>query len=578
MFLKEIYSEPEGLFDKVLFKKGINIISGKQEKEGNKKASLNSIGKSTLISLIDFCLLSNFDKRHKLYKAKEFMDQYKIVLKITINNEKYIIKRSTANPADIIFTKEGCEEEVKKIDDVKRILYKKIFFDSNYKGISNDKWFRKFIPLLIRNEKNGFDNPIQYITEMKRREATIYLLMLMGINNKLAIDNCDFLAELEKKKKDLDGITEAIKDQYGDIESINNQLDKLSEEIKKAESSKDKFQLKANYEQEELEANELTKKIKKLLLENNSLKNLIEEYKGSYELDIDVDIRKISCIYEELNKELGIVLKKTLEDAKNFKDNLIESRRNFIKNKINETGERIERNKEEIYKLDIERSKIFNFLENKKAIEDLTGLFDIISEKKQIYDDLRGKISLIEDMNKSYLSQQTKYAQLQEDINEFLKGIKIQISEIRLIYNNIYDRLYSSDEKEGFFDIIYDKGKKSKIYIIASSKDADGYGKNKGCILVYDLTLLFNIIKQNLHYPKFWIHDGIFNGIYKNQFVSAMNLLNEKSAELDFQYILTLNEDDEIIADEKFGKLDFKIEDHIIAEYTNKKKIFKRDF
>ena len=238
------------------------------------------------------------------------------------------------------------------------------------------------------------------------------------------------------------------------------------------------------------------------------------------------------------------------------------------------------KNSLKIKSFDLERANIFNFLENKKAIGDLNELFNLISDKKQVYDDLKSKISLIEDLNKSYLNKKTQYSKLQEEINEFIKAIKTNISSLREIYTEIYDSLYHSENKEGFFDIVFDKNKKSKIYIVASSQDADGFGKGRGCILVYDLMLLFNIVKNKINNPHFWIHDGVFNGVYKNQFVSAMNLLNKKAAELEFQYIITLNEDEEIIADKKFGKLEFDIKDNVIAEYTNetKGKIFKREF
>ena len=59
-----------------------------------------------------------------------------------------------------------------------------------------------------------------------------------------------------------------------------------------------------------------------------------------------------------------------------------------------------------------------------------------------------------------------------------------------------------------------------------------------------------------------------------------MNLLNNKSSNVNFQYIIPLNEDDESLTDEKFGKLDFDIKEHIIATYTNKTKdkIFGREY
>lgn len=578
IFLKEIYSEPSGLFNNVKFKKGINVIYGKQV--GDQKPSLNSIGKSTLISLIDFCLLSDFDKEHKLYKAKEFLDNYKIVLKIEDKGDDLIIKRSSKNSKRVFLTEGGNKEVEMDLEDAKSILYKKMFAPQEYSGVSEGKWFRSIIPLFIRNEKNGFLDTIEYIPEVRRHTSTRYHLMLMGIDNTLSNTNLEYIKELKKKEGDLESIKKIVEDQYGDVESINNQADKLKKEIEIAEESKRKFQLNATYEQEQDKANELTQKIKSIILENNHLRDLLEGYKESYKLEIDIDTKKISSMYEEIDENLSLELKKTLDEALEFKNQLIESRKNFIKDKLKEIEKELEENASKIKSLDLERANIFNFLEDKRAIGDLTELFNLISDKRQTYDDLKSKISLIEELNKSYLNKKTQYAKLQEEINEFIKSINEKISSLREIYTEIYDNLYNPENKKGFFDIIFDKKKKSKMYIIANSKDADGFGKGRGCILVYDLMLLFNIIKNKLPYPSFWIHDGIFNGVYKNQFVSAMNLLNKKTAEFEFQYITALNEDEEIIADEKFGKLDFDIKENIIVTYTNQTegKIFKREF
>ena len=92
----------------------------------------------------------------------------------------------------------------------------------------------------------------------------------------------------------------------------------------------------------------------------HSLRDLLDNYKDSYRLDIDVNPKKISSVYGEINKELGLVLKKTLSQAVDFKNKLIESRKNFIKSKIEETEETLIKNSNEIAKLDLERSKIFD--------------------------------------------------------------------------------------------------------------------------------------------------------------------------------------------------------------------------
>lgn len=580
MHLEKIYSEPKNLFEEVEFKPGINVIYGKQVEEGNKKTSLNSIGKSTLIDLINFCLLSDFSKKSKLYKGKDFLDKYCIVLEINIEDKIYKIKRSTNNPKKVFIGQEGESGQEETLDNAKRILYNKMFKNSNYSGISDSSWFRQVINFFIRDEKTGFESPIIYYKNGKEEILNSYHLMLMDIDNTLSLKNKEVREELGKTKLELEGTEKIIEREYGNLDSINSKIDTLSKEIKTLENSKEKFKLNESYKEQEEVVNRMTQEIKKIILENNTLKNNLENYKQSYKLKVDIDTRKISSIYTELNEELGITLKKTLDQAIDFKNNLISSRKDFIGKKVIDIKNKIEINLEKIKELDLKRSEIFRFLENKKAIEDLTELFNVLALKKQSYEDLKSKINLIESLNKNYLENKTKYSKLMEKINLFLTSNKEEISSLRELYNEIYQNLYSIKEGDGFFDIRFNSKKDSKIAIVASSRDGDGFGKNKGCIIAYDLMVLFNIINKRLSYPYFLVHDGAFTGVYKSQFISTMNLLNNKSSNVNFQYIIPLNEDDESLTDEKFGKLDFDIKEHIIATYTNKTKdkIFGREY
>src|SRR3989339_657336 len=90
------------------FKNGINYIFGKKDID-NPSESLNGIGKSLLLDLIDFCLISSFRKidTPRLFEAKEFLSDFKIVLEFRVNNIDYIIKRSVDSPNKIEFGQKG---------------------------------------------------------------------------------------------------------------------------------------------------------------------------------------------------------------------------------------------------------------------------------------------------------------------------------------------------------------------------------------------------------------------------------------------------------------------------------------
>jgi len=582
VILKKIYSKPLGLFKEVEFKKGLNFVLGIPKKEkGVDKISLNSIGKSTLITLIDFCLLSSFNKAHGLYSAKSFLDKYKIVLELEIKGKLVKIERGTDLPDKIsIFESSGESFESIEIEVARKILFEMFFANSNYKGIQENTWLRSIIPIFLRDEHEGYTNPIQYLKQVNEMTSNIYHLMLLDIDNTLSISNKKILEEIKKKKEDINGIEKILIEEYKDIGAINSKLDKLEKEIEVLNSIMETIDLEETYKSQEEEADKLTEKIKSIILKNGILKNQLGNYKKSHELKIDIDTNKIKKIYGELNEELGIKLSKTLNEAIDYKHKLLNSRKNFIQKKMIEIEKKIELNNSVKEKLKQEQKRIISFLEEKKVFSDVKKSFKILNEKEKEYGTLKGKISLLETLKQALLRLDVNYSELLEQINNFIVKQQNEIGEIRRIYTEIYEKLYPK-EGEGFFDIIFSKGKDSKISIRASSKDARGFGKNRGCILVYDLTILFNILLKDLPFPRFWIHDGVFYGVYKNQLMDTLKLIKEKFEENEnFQYIVTLNLDEQGRVKSDIKKMGINIDKCMVASYSNlsNEKIFGRDF
>jgi uncharacterized protein YydD (DUF2326 family) len=104
-------------------------------------------------------------------------------------------------------------------------------------------------------------------------------------------------------------------------------------------------------------------------------------------------------------------------------------------------------------------------------------------------------------------------------------------------------------------------------------------GRNQGRVLVYDLSVLF--FNLDRIFPKFLVHDGIFDGVDKAHFVALYEYIeNQKQSGKRFQYIITLNEEGNLT--EKFGPTDKvsteKIETEAVLVLTPTKKLFNKPF
>lgn len=586
VILKKLYSNPSGLFDTVVFNEGINVIYGRYSDKAGKRDSLNSVGKTSLVNLINFCLLSSFDSRSKLYGAGSITSGYLIALDLEIENETYTIQRSTETPRKAYFGVTGGLLDSYKIEELKVILCNKFFGDQSYPGMFSDKWFRKLISFFMRDEKVGYDkDPIIYMPEMSKLESVQHNLFLLGIDNCLAFYNYRLKTELKEKSKTIKEVKSLICNNYNieDIEDVNATISKQQREIEQLEKNVQIYRLDQNYKTVEEEANDLTSKIKQLVFSNFADETKITKYQESYEIGYTISPKKISRLYEEIDSALGLKVKVILEDAVEFKKQLIESRKRFLTSEIKKLETDIQERRKLIEVLDTRRADIFQFLENKEAIKDLTEAFENLNTIREQQQELKGKLQLYNDLKASILDLRQEEAILNKKINEFMMSIKLEVEKIRVIFDEFYNAIYHSQD-DAVFNISYKDGQSdSKIEIKAQTPDSGGWGKGRGCILVYDLTVLFNAILTKRRFPSFLIHDGIFNGIDKSHFVSTMNLLEKYSHTHKFQYIFTANEDDTWVPDEKdkeYGQLSFDLKEKLIAVYNEQEtgKLFKRKF
>ena len=96
--------------------------------------------------------------------------------------------------------------------------------------------------------------------------------------------------------------------------------------------------------------------------------------------------------------------------------------------------------------------------------------------------------------------------------------------------------------------------------------------------------VFLNNVNNHRKFPNFLVHDGVYHGISINTKVKALNyIFHQQLANPNFQYIVTFNEDEIYIPEEKkslISGFDFDIEEMVRAEFTDSPEsmIFKRSF
>lgn len=576
MILKKLYTEPGNVFKEVSFVLGVNFIFARKDdvselKDGEKidvRDSLNGVGKSLLLDFIDFCLLGSTQAQHnpRLNKAKPYIGDNKVVLVFEINGKEYCIKRSFTNKK-IEFGEAGSFSEYSE-DDLKTYLCDLIFSNSEYEGKYYNTWLRRLIPFFVKihkKKKKEFQDPIRYIEQSTIAELIQYHLLFLGLNNSWAYKNFQLISDFKEKAPAVKGITRFLEEKYGfnNRSKVQSRINELDRQVKNLEESVSQYELKGSYEDNESRANEFTKEIKKLTLENRSLTKTVESYFESIKIKSEINTKAIKKIYEQVDGFIAEKVTQTLDEAIEFRKELASSRAEFLKKEIARIQEQLEANKKKINDLDKKRAAIFNYLDKQNAIEDLTSSMLDLQMQKQEVNELKAQNEILIQFTKEAQEIETEMEINTLKIAEHITALEKSgvMGELASQFYDIYEAIYP-DKKKAQFSITEDPGKDAKYDIHIEFPKDDSKGINQARTLVYDLFVLLHAIEKNIKCPRFLIHDGIFDGMDKAQFIATCSYIDKKVEEgLEFQYIITMNEEGTL--SEEFGSSDLLNPDSI---------------
>lgn len=585
MILRRLYTVPDNLFEPVEFRMGSNLIFGHKDPSLKATDSLNGIGKSTFLDLLDFCLLSSYQKtnNNRLFLAKDKLTKHDIVLEFESNGMIYTIARSIDSPNDVVFGSDGKKAEM-TIKEAKKRLSQLTFLREGYRGKYSDDWYRKMMALFLKVHKSKatdkFIDPIAYLDNVPISELMQYHLYLLGIDNSLSYKNNNIQSDKKTKIPALKEVKAIVEETYNvsDIKDANEQLLSLQSEIKKLEKAVNTFKLSENYKASEADVDSLTADIKRLLLQNMADHKRLTEYERSLEASETFDKRdasNVAKIYKELNDVFGESVKATLNAAVDFRRELAKSREEFIGEEISRLQELTSKREQQIKELDDKRSDILGFLKSREAITDLTEAFSVLSDKKNDLTDLSSKLKTYNTLEKEKIDIEASEKQNDSSILSFIQNIQLTtISDLHETFMDIYATIYKKSDKAKF-NIIDKMSTDAKIDISVTIPADNSKANNQGRTLIYDLMLMLNMIEKGMNGPRFIVHDGVFDGMDKAHFVQLHKFLSEDPRGSKFQYIYTLNEEGELKG--AFGATDEVNVDHLVKEailvLTPKKKL-----
>jgi uncharacterized protein YydD (DUF2326 family) len=534
---------------------GLNIILGKHEDKKD-KSTYNGVGKSLSLHLMHFCLGAQSNA-----KLKEKLPNWTFYLKFSIADKQYVSKRNTSKQSVIILN-----DVEKKVSEFNDILLNLMFTpQSEVSKIS----FRSLISRFSRSRREEYLNYSTFVKKEPEERALLSNSMLLGLKYDI-VEKKFLLKEEYNKITDLKkniSSDEIFKSIYGDAAESEIQIKELEDSVSSLKKNLANFEIADDYKSVEAQASTLSYQLKselnELALYQETLKNVIK----SLEIPVDMNPKDLFSLLENVETELGLVMKNRIDDVLSFHSNLTQGRVQRL------TLEKIDLNRKiHVQNLQIETTKekynnALKYLNSFGALEDYLSINQKLVDQSEALNKLKSSIELIERYKKRIQEIKVVLAEDNLTTEEYLHQEKEGILKLLMdTYRNLTGQFYS--DKKGGISIQNNEGdNKLRYNLDVRIQDDTSDGINEVRIFCFDVMIL---TLQKNHCVKFLFHDSrLFSNMDSHQRFTALSIAHSLK-ESGFQYIMSMNQDTYDLLEKERDSDEFKeiIKDNIILELS----------
>jgi len=559
MKLSKLYCSYPNIFETIEFNSQLNIILAEVRLPGNKQKSSHSLGKSTLVAVIDFCLLKGINKYHFFKKNYSRFEEFSFFLEVELDDGRYCtIKRSVKEKSKIFIKshKEGKQDFTYSkneqwdigggIDKAKN--YFNTLLDFN---VPLSLKYRQTISYFLR-DPNSFKDVFRLskFTNSKDIVWKPIVAQMLGFDSSTLVKKYELDGEINRLIEDHSKI---IKNQY----EINQQEERYKtilslkeEELNAKEQSYDSFSFKlADIDTPKALVNDIDKQLTVLVQENYYLKSHIENAKQSI-VDYNIDLNKIESFYKEIGLYFTSQIKKEYSELVRFNEDILSERNGILTELINEYSEKYDKNCQTIILLNEKRSLALQYINTSESFEKFKLLQSEVIEIKTQVEVLK---SQIESLKRKYDNSEIR-EQKAKEVSEVVKGIKQEFWESDNPYIDNIKKQFTSIILAVLGDVgvigVFLNNNNNIDFVpeIIDMKTKQSNSKDKGTTYrklmccAFDLALLATYARKK--YFHFVYHDGIFDGLDDRQKENYFTLLNNYCQEYNIQYIFTSIQDE----------------------------------
>ena len=566
MFIKSlIITIGANVVREIEFRKGLNLIVD----ESTTQITGNSVGKTTVLKLIDFCLgaeakgiyVDPESKRQEYKMVKDYLIQKKALITLVLTSdldndcaEELVIERNFLPKKEIIRKINGVQYSEEEFEIV---LSKSIFPDH----VVEKPTFRQIISHNIRYKDESINNTLKTLDRYTSdaEYETLYLYLF----------GCEFTKGNSKQE-----ILTKLKQE--DI--FKNRLEKsqtkttyetalvlIENDIALLNEKKASFNLNENFEADLNKLNTLKYEINKLssaIGRLNLRRDLVIESQDELLSNrSDIDLHQLETIYKQASSKISAI-QKTFSDLVHFHNTMIQEKVRFITQELPSIEKSLVEKNASLNILLDEELRLSKEISKSDSFEILENIIIELNEKYRKKGEYEGIIEQLKDVESNIKEYKRQLDEIDNELfsDSFEQVVKTQLNKFNKFFASISERLYG-EQYAVKYDIITNK-KGQRLYKFNSFNTNLSSGKKQGEISCFDIAYCLFADSENIPCLHFLLNDKK-ELMDDKQLVKIANFVNRNN----IQFVASILKDklpDEINKDE-----------YIVVKLSQNDKLFK---
>ena len=539
-------------FKTLTFKPGLSVLLADKSEGANDRQSRNGAGKTSFIELVHF--LFGTDARKDSIFRSEALTEWTFNVAVDIAGKGISVERSGAKPSRIVVNGPLESWPIPPQLEGKSGLYE--LSNESWKANLGQLWFglpisagdeaERFQPsfrslfsyFVRRQNSGGFQQPMQHSGMQQAWDQQVSISYLLGLDWSIP----GRFQELRAQEKVAQELRKAARSGdlgrfFGKAADLRTKLTVAEARATRLRQQLESFEVVPEYKSLEREANEITREIDSMNVENVIDGDLLQQLRASLSDEDAPDLGDVTKLYAEAGVVLPGMVRRRFDEVERFHRSIIENRRAHLAAAIASAEARVAERDQRTTERDRRRRQIMGVLNSGGALEHYVSLREEAGRAEAEVEGLRQRLETAERIESTKAELDIERANLskalRDDIHERADIIREAILAFEALSESLYEKAGSltiSETASGpQFDVHID-GQRSK-------------GITNMQIFCFDL-MLTEISLRNGRGPGFLIHDShLFDGVDERQVAKALQLGAERAKAAGFQYIVTMNSD-----------------------------------